>query len=57
MNIRNESDGTRADLFWDDLNQETQEELFKLMGENGNYDIFPLATIKSETRRNETCQL
>jgi hypothetical protein len=34
-----------ADIYWDDLTANTQAELLRLMGENGNYDVFPLASI------------
>jgi hypothetical protein len=34
-----------ADIYWNDLTTETQAELFKLMGDNGNYDVFPIGTI------------
>ena len=34
-----------VDLFWDDLSAEAQAELLKLIGDNGNYDVFPLASI------------
>ena len=33
------------DIFWDDLIGETQEKLVARMGDNGNYDVFPIATI------------
>ena len=34
-----------ADIFWDDLSTEAQTELLSLIGNNGNYDIFPIASI------------
>ena len=44
--ITEERDGILwADIFWDDLSDETQEELFNLMGENGNFDVIPFASI------------
>ena len=36
------------DIYWKDLTDEAQAELFKLLGENGNYDVFPLATLQIE---------
>lgn len=34
-------------IFWDDLSPAAQKELFTLLGgENGNYDVFPLAEIE-----------
>lgn len=34
-----------VELFWDDLSEEAQKKLFVLLGGNGNYDVFPIATI------------
>ena len=36
---------TWADLYWDDLSADAQEKLLNLMGENGNYDLFPLTSV------------
>lgn len=33
------------EIYWDNLTEETQKKLLKLLGDNGNYDVFPLATI------------
>ena len=34
------------EIYFDDLNEECQARLFEFLGgENGNYDIFPLAVI------------
>lgn len=36
------------EIYWDDLTKECQERLFDFLGgENGNYDVFPIATIES----------
>ena len=46
-------------LYWDDLSAEAKERLLELLGENGNYDVFPLAELvfeNDETREeNEEC--
>ena len=46
-------------LFWDDLSSSAKERLLELLGENGNYDVFPLAELvfeNDETREeNEKC--
>jgi len=46
-------------LYWDDLSAEAKERLLELFGENGNYDVFPLAELvfeNDETREeNEEC--
>ena len=34
-----------VDIFWDDLSKETQTELLKHMGDNGNYDVYPIVSI------------
>ena len=35
-------------LFWDDLSASAKEELLEELGENGNYDVFPLAELEIE---------
>ena len=46
-------------LYWDDLSVEAKERLLELLGENGNYDVFPLAELvfeNDETREeNDEC--
>jgi hypothetical protein len=34
-----------ADIFWEDLSTETQTELLNLMGDNGNFDVFPIVSV------------
>jgi hypothetical protein len=34
-----------ADIFFGDLSAGAQTELLKLMGNNGNFDIFPIVSI------------
>ena len=34
-----------ADIYWDDLSDEAQKSLLNIMGENGNFDVFPIASI------------
>ena len=41
------------EIYWDNLNKKTQKELLDLMGENGNYDVIPLATITFEMEQEE----
>ena len=33
------------ELFWDDLTAQKQNEILEALGENGNYDVIPIATI------------
>ena len=46
-------------LVWDDLSSSAKERLLELFGDNGNYDVFPLAELvieNNETREeNEKC--
>ena len=41
-------------LYWDDLSVEAKERLLELLGENGNYDVFPLAELVFENENDET---
>lgn len=51
-----EKDGiTNIALFWGDLSAVAQEELLKLLGDNGNYDVFPIAEIVYE-KEEISCQ-
>ena len=45
MMIEERDDEVWAEIFFDDLTDKTQAELLHLMGENGNFDVFPIATI------------
>ena len=46
-------------LYWDDLSAEAKERLLELLGENGNYDVFPLTELVFENdeirEENEKC--
>lgn len=46
------------EIYLDDLTEEKQKEILDKLGDNGNYDIFPIATIEYEQDENETeeCQ-
>ena len=39
-------------LFWDDLSSSAKERLLELFGDNGNYDVFPLAELVFENDEN-----
>ena len=46
---RPECDGERPErieIYWQDLIEAKQSEILRALGENGNYDIFPIATIE-----------
>ena len=36
------------EIYWNDLTREKQLELLNALGDNGNYDVFPIATIEVE---------
>ena len=33
------------EISWNDLTAQKQNEILEALGENGNYDVFPIATI------------
>ena len=39
------ADGQAIQIFWDDLTQSKQREILAALGDNGNYDVFPIAEI------------
>ena len=41
------------EIYWGNLNNETQKELLELMGDNGNYDVVPIATIPIKMEQEE----
>ncbi len=41
------------EIYWGNLNKETQKELLELMGDNGNYDVVPIATIPIKMKQEE----
>ena len=36
------------EIYWNDLTREKQQELLNALGDNGNHDVFPIATIEVE---------
>ena len=40
-------------LYWDDLSPSAKERLLEVLGENGNYDVFPLAELVIENETDE----
>lgn len=36
------------EIYWDDLTESKQNEILETLGDNGNYDVFPIATIETE---------
>ena len=36
------------EIYWNDLTEEKKKELLNILGDNGNYDVVPIATIEFE---------
>ncbi len=41
------------EIYWQNLNEETQKELLELMGDNGNFDVIPIVTVPIEQEQAE----
>lgn len=48
MTIRKETDGMVFEIYIDDLKPEVKAKLVSFLGDNGNFDVFPLAAIGRE---------
>ena len=44
---------TEIEIYWDDLKPEKQQEILEVLGENGNYDVFPIAALEFEEEQEE----
>ena len=42
------------EIYWDDLTESKQKEIMDAFGDNGNYDVFPIATIETEQEEEPT---
>lgn len=42
-----------CEIYWDDLKESTQRKLLELMGDNGNFDVVPIAAIPIEQEQEE----
>ena len=49
----NAKDGQMMEIYLSDLSKEKQKEIVSELGGNGNYDIFPIATIETENKEEE----
>ena len=36
----------RIEIYWDDLTEAKQKEILEFLGDNGNYDVIPIATVE-----------
>ena len=41
-------ENTPIEIYWDDLRSEKQQEILNVFGDNGNYDLTPIAVIGEE---------
>lgn len=48
MTIRKVSDGTVFEIYLDDLKDDVKAKLVSFLGDNGNFDVIPLASIERE---------
>ena len=42
-----------VEIYWKDITAEKQQEILELLGDNGNYDVFPIAVIDYELNKGE----
>ena len=42
------TENTPIEIYWDDLRSEKQQEILNTFGDNGNYDLTPIAVIGEE---------
>ena len=45
MQKGNNAQGDYVELLWEDLTETAQKLLLDFLGDNGNFDVFPIATI------------
>lgn len=43
---------TTIEIYWNDLTESKQQEILRLLGDNGNWDVFPLCTLEIEQEGN-----
>ena len=43
----------QIEIYWDDLKPEKQQEILEVLGENVNYDVFPIAVLEFEEEQEE----
>ena len=37
------------EIYWEDITPECQKRLIEFLGDNGNYDFVPIATVRRDT--------
>lgn len=45
----------RIEIYWNDLMPAKQKEILALLGNNGNYDVFPICTLEFEGDDDDVC--
>ena len=43
-----EDNMVEIEIYWNDLTQEKQKEILEQLGDNGNFDVIPIAIIEFE---------
>ena len=55
--MRKEKNMPIIEIYFDDLTEEKQKEILDTLGDNGNYDLFPLASLEYEESETQEPQL
>lgn len=55
--MRKEKNMPTIEIYFDDLTEEKQKEILDNLGDNGNYDLFPLASLEYEESETQELQL
>lgn len=45
------------EIYFNDLTEAKQQEILEVLGDNGNYDVFPIATIPSYEEADDTSKI
>lgn len=54
--MRKEKNMPTIEIYFDDLTEEKQKEILDTLGDNGNYDLFPLASLEYEESETQELQ-
>lgn len=55
--MRKEKNMPTIKIFFDDLTEEKQKEILDTLGDNGNYDVFSLASLEYEESETQELRL
>ncbi len=42
------------EIYWDDLTEEKKQEILNMLGDNGNWDVIPMAIIEIQDDEEES---